>query len=191
MEKLLAKSDAMGNEFTFINAWNEWGEGMYLEPDQKNKFGMLEALDQAVKNYEKESCDIVSLENVDSLADRYHSYWHILDLWLRLIENGGSLSGNLEKRGYKNIALYGIGMLGLHVVRQLENSQVKIVYGIDQRGGKDVNQGFPVYKKEDMLPDVDAVIVSATYDFGSIYDYLKEKVKCPVISLEEIVEENA
>ena len=82
-------------------------------------------------------------------------------------------------------------MLGLHVVRQLENSQVKIVYGIDQRGGKDVNQGFPVYKKEDMLPDVDAVIVSATYDFGSIYDYLKEKVKCPVISLEEIVEENA
>lgn len=42
-----------------------------------------------------------------------------------------------------------------------------------------------------MLPDVDAVIVSATYDFGSIYDYLKEKVKCPVISLEEIVEENA
>ncbi|WP_320997895.1 glycoside hydrolase family 99-like domain-containing protein [Enterocloster bolteae] len=191
MEKLLAKSDAMGNEFTFINAWNEWGEGMYLEPDQKNKFGMLEALDQAVKNYEKESCDIVSLENVDSLADRYHSYWHILDLWLRLIENGGSLSGNLEKRGYKNIALYGIGMLGLHVVRQLENSQVKIVYGIDQRGEKDVNQGFPVYKKEDMLPDVDAVIVSATYDFGSIYDYLKEKVKCPVISLEEIVEENA
>ena len=39
-------------EFLVINAWNEWSEGAYLEPDDKNGYGFLEAIFEAVKTDE-------------------------------------------------------------------------------------------------------------------------------------------
>lgn len=37
------------NEFIFFNAWNEWAEGMYLEPDEESKFDYLEVI-KGIKN---------------------------------------------------------------------------------------------------------------------------------------------
>lgn len=35
-------------EMVFITAWNEWGEGAYLEPDEKDRYGYLEAIKRVV-----------------------------------------------------------------------------------------------------------------------------------------------
>ncbi|MBR6152369.1 MAG: glycoside hydrolase family 99-like domain-containing protein [Lachnospiraceae bacterium] len=37
-------------EFVFITAWNEWGEGAYLEPDTETELGYLIALKNAIEN---------------------------------------------------------------------------------------------------------------------------------------------
>jgi hypothetical protein len=36
-------------EFIFFNAWNEWAEGMILEPDTRNKYRFLEGIHQVFK----------------------------------------------------------------------------------------------------------------------------------------------
>lgn len=49
----MLKSKEEGNEFVFINAWNEWGEGAYLEPDKKYQYEYLEAVRNAIKDFNK------------------------------------------------------------------------------------------------------------------------------------------
>lgn len=48
LSQLISISDKQEKKFIFLTAWNEWGEGAYLEPDTLNHHKYLEALQSAI-----------------------------------------------------------------------------------------------------------------------------------------------
>lgn len=51
--QLLRAQEVFGTEYLFLDAWNEWGEGNYLEPDTTYGYGYLKALKHAIGGAKK------------------------------------------------------------------------------------------------------------------------------------------
>lgn len=200
VKELTQKNSLAGNEFVFINAWNEWGEGMYLEPDEEYGFQYLEAVRDCKNNMKDKEKTVQEgdedagknfVDKNEKLFEAVNKYKLIsgcLDEWMTLREQEINLSDYLKRYHYKRIAVYGMGILGRHLLYDLEKSGIVVAYIIDRR----VELKHPwldVKGPDDDLEDIDAVVVTAIADFDEIFDALKPRIHCPIVSIAEIIQE--
>ena len=68
------------NRFIFINAWNEWGEGTYLEPDDKYGYAGINALSKAIFHlpFNGNNYNLENLKNESKIAVQIHVFYEEL-----------------------------------------------------------------------------------------------------------------
>ena len=193
--KTLDKVRNLGQEYVFYNAWNEWGEGMYLEPDTKEKYSRLEAVRDALSNCSKIPDEQNKEQNESSIyvckvgkrADsKSADMVFVLDRWLLNREEGKNIADYMCKHGWSRIAIYGAGILGRHLLTELADNHVKVMYIID----RDTNvriRGCHIYQLTKELPPVDVIVVTPVNKYGEIRREIKKILKYKVVSLEHIL----
>lgn len=111
-------------------------------------------------------------------------YYYFSNQWLRLRQNGYSLSEYLLEQGISKVAIYGIAELGQRLYDELVESGIKVEYIIDNNPNAIFYDYKIVSMKDDFLP-VDAIIVTPILSYDEIKNELKKKkISYPIISLE-------
>jgi glycosyltransferase involved in cell wall biosynthesis len=179
--------DILADELLFYNTLREL---IYFSVEHKIlKDGIeiiKEYLGENVINYELlMECMCFIYEKKEKFMMNYST----LNKWFNLKEKDIHIEQYFRSRGYRNIAIYGMGELGRHLYNELKVSKIIIKYGIDKSVKKYQDMGLKVNSSYDCEEPVDAIVVSVVYGYEKIEMELQKNFNGPILSIEKIINE--
>lgn len=114
----------------------------------------------------------------------------ILEEWIAMYRHGRRVADVLDERGIREIAIYGMGILGSHLYQELKTSGMSVKYIIDRRPLKGVYNA-EICSPGVELENVDVVIVTPVYQFEEIERNIRQVNDVLVVSLRELLNTEA
>lgn len=113
-------------------------------------------------------------------------YLVMMNQWMILKQNNISLEKYFVKRNVKNIIIYGEGIYGRHLVRELKMSSVTVSCLID-RDPKQAYMGIPIIRLGEDFESGDLIVNTVISDSEKVIQDLTEYTSIQVVGLEDIV----
>ncbi|MDE7000720.1 MAG: glycosyltransferase family 2 protein [Lachnospiraceae bacterium] len=114
-------------------------------------------------------------------------YRSIYRPWLEKMQRGERITDFLAEKQYGNVAVYGLGRLGVIFINELKQGGIHIAYIIDQRADEIFYKDIAVYPFSDKLPKVDAVIITTVSDQQQLKEKVIRCMGCDTYTLEELI----
>lgn len=110
----------ISNEIIFINAWNEWAEGTYLEPDRRNGYANLQSIYATLNETDSKIMEAIELNNArfkkkNDYALVFHIHYY--DVFFEFIHS--------KKLDFKNFDIY------LSITDNINSLQVQSIISTD------------------------------------------------------------
>lgn len=119
--------------------------------------------------------------------DKFKGYYNMLNQWLVLKQEGKTLEQYFVDNTYNTIAIYGMGEMGNRLYDELKNSdKVEVKCTIDKNAAITYSE-LEALETVDGMPEVDVVVVTATFAFAEIEEELRAKIDYPIVSLDDVV----
>ena len=122
----------------------------------------------------------------EEMKNKMLKYYVTLNNWIGKKQKNINLSSYVEKMGYNSVAIYGMKEVGERLYEELKDTKTEVKYAIDQNA-ESIYADIDVYSPDDDLPEVDVIVVTATYYYNSILNKIKDKIACPIISLDDVI----
>ena len=122
----------------------------------------------------------------EEMKNKMLKYYVTLNNWIGKKQKNINLSSYFEKMGYNSVAIYGMKEVGERLYEELKDTKTEVKYAIDQNA-ESIYADIDVYSPDDDLPEVDVIVVTATYYYNSILNKIKDKIACPIISLDDVI----
>ena len=159
--------------------------------------------DIPLERYQKSEKQSRSIENdIDILFERkfhniivdhskesiYYDMYQTLMGW-DTVGNAGVVNW-LKKKNYTNIAIYGMGDFGRKLEKDLEKTDIRIRYVMDQYAGG-MTASVPIVRSDLFMemPEVDVIVVTVTRSYKAVKKDLMEKGcnENKIVSLQQII----
>lgn len=122
-----------------------------------------------------------------AVDDKNKRYLQLFDKWMILTERGDTIKKFFMEKKIKEIAIYGYGNIGKHLITQLSDSDINIKFVIDRRKDSIIVNSIPCYQPSDNLPSVDAIVITPICEYTEIKNVLKEITSAELISIEDMI----
>lgn len=119
-------------------------------------------------------------------SGKFSALFHVMNQWVKVKQDGKNLSSYFVQKGYRKIAVYGMSYVGEALLQELQGSEIEVVYGIDRRACS-TKTGIAIVSPEESLDSVDAVVVTAVSFYDEIAEKLRDKMNCPILSIEDVL----
>lgn len=134
----------------------------------------------------------LSIYQIDNDAEqkckeKFINFFYLMHFWMKALEEGKSISSFFINNRYNKVAIYGVGLLGNHLINQLENNSISVIYTIDKGMLRYNNDEYSLMNDFNNIPKADVIVITPIMEYISIKEKLKKLTDSKIVSLEEVI----
>ena len=126
-------------------------------------------------------------EELLKLYEKHLRLFILMNKWTRLLQDGKSIINYFMSHDYKRIAIYGFGIVGETLEREIRKTDIEVSYIID-REAEYMYAPAKLIKPEEEFETVDVIVVTAIDKNGSLIESIRQRSGMNVVGIEEIIE---